>query len=99
MTLTLNDYYVMQSQMTTDGGSIEYEKDGNLLFFDYEVEVEGYTEDDYTCGYGNGTGAYICTDANVKISEVHCYNSEGEEIESNFDENKLARMFEHDLIN
>ena len=97
MILTNSDYYEMLSSMKSGGGCLEFEKDGELLTFDYDVEVEGYTEDDAQCGYGNGTGAYIVTGADVTISNVYCSN-EDNETDNNFNENLLCKMFEDELL-
>lgn len=98
MKLTENDYYGIIAQMDDKSGSVEYDKDGETLYFDYETDVDGYVEDDFYCGYGNGTGAKITTSATVSISEMGCCNSDGEETDCNFDEYKLAKMFECELM-
>ena len=32
------------------------------------IYVDGYVEDDYTCGYMNGTGAFVVTSVSVSLS-------------------------------
>lgn len=98
MRLSKNDYYEIEALMSHEGGFVEYEKDGETLCFDYDVDVEGYTEDDFNCGYGNGTGAFIPTGATVRISNVACYNAYGENVSCDFDENEMAKMYECELM-
>ena len=42
------------------------------------IELDGYTEDDYHCGYMNGTGAWVEThrDASVTIKVIDEYGNE-----------------------
>lgn len=47
MKLTANDYYSISEQITEGNGSVEYSKNGETLFFDYTLNVDGYMEDDY----------------------------------------------------
>lgn len=98
MKLTEKDYDKMYSKMNPEGGYVEYEKDGETLCFDYDVETEGYDEDDYHCGYGNGTGAFVITSADVNIHDVDCYNEEGDDVDCDFDESKLEDRLEYDLV-
>lgn len=42
MKLTENDYYSISEQITEDNGSVEYSKNGETLFFDYTLSVDGY---------------------------------------------------------
>ena len=98
MKFTKSDYYEIVALMNHEGGFVEYEKDGETLCFDYDVDVEGYTEDDFNCGYGNGTGAFIPTDATVSITNAVCCNSNGEEVNCDFDENKMIKMYEQELM-
>ena len=94
MILSENDYNAIIAMMDDECGSVEYEKDGELLCFDYDVEINGYREDDYF----NGTGAWVTTDACVGVINVHCYDEDGEEVdECNFDEYHLCEMLEKEL--
>lgn len=34
---------------------------------DCSIDIDGYDEDDFHCGYGNGTGAYVVTDVCVSL--------------------------------
>lgn len=46
------------------------------------IRTFGYTEDDYHCGYENGTGALITTSADVCLSfNVTTYDDDGNETE------------------
>lgn len=46
------------------------------------LETDGYIEDDYHCGYQNGTGAYVETYRNASIElTATMYDEDGEEIE------------------
>lgn len=65
MKLTANDYYSISEQITEDNGSVEYSKNGETLFFDYTLNVDGYMEDDYF----NGTGAFIETSKELNVQD------------------------------
>lgn len=99
MILEKKDYYEIAALMNREGGEVEYEKEKETLYFDYDVDVDGYVEDDYYCGYGNGTGAWVTTDVTVKIANIECCNSDGKDVDCNFDENKMANIYEHELMN
>jgi len=88
MTLTNNDYSEISSMIEEGKGTIEYEKDGEILCIEYTYEVEGYVEDDYF----NGTGAFVETSVDFNINEVECYNEDGEDTDTNFDEYTLYKM-------
>ena len=94
MTLTKNDYYEIAALMNDGGGSAEYEKEGETLYFEYSLDVDGYEEN----GYYDGTGAYIVRDAACIIENVECYGEDGERTECNLDEALLEKMVEKDLI-
>ena len=75
--------------MVEEGGKyIDFEKDGETLSIEYSYDVDGYVEDDYY----NGTGAFVKTSVDFSIDSVECYNEDGEDTESNFDEDTLYRM-------
>lgn len=94
MTLTKNDYYEIAALMNDGGGSVEYEKEGETLYFEYSLDVDGYEEN----GYYDGTGAYIVRDAACTIDGVECYGEDGERTECNLDEALLEKIVEKDLI-
>lgn len=47
MILTTSDYIAIASQIEEGKGSVEFEKDNEILCFDYSYEIEGCAEDDY----------------------------------------------------
>ena len=88
MNLTASDYMDIASQIEVGKGSIEFEKESEILFFDYSYEIEGYVEDDYF----NGTGAFIETSSSLYIEGVESFNEDGEETSNDFSESELERM-------
>lgn len=88
MILTTSDYMTIASQIEEGKGSVEFEKENEILFFDYSYEIEGYVEDDYF----NGTGAFIRTSSSLCIENVESYNEDGEETSNNFNESELDTM-------
>ena len=88
MKLTTSDYMNIASQIEVGNGSIEYEKENEILFFDYSYEIEGYVEDDYF----NGTGAFVETSSSLYIEGVESFNEDGEETSNNFNESELEKM-------
>lgn len=88
MILTTSDYMTIASQIEEGKGSVEFEKENEILFFDYSYEIEGYVEDDYF----NGTGAFIRTSSSLYIENVESYNVDGEETSNNFNESELDKM-------
>ena len=88
MTLTENDYYSISEQITEGNGSVEYSKDGETLFLDYSLQIDGYTEDDYF----NGTGAFIETDKTLIVQAVESYTEDGEPTANDFKENELYKL-------
>lgn len=87
MKLLNNDYLILAAAVNDESGFVEYEKDGEVLSFDYTMEVEGYEEDDYF----NGTGAWVTTDVILEIENVACCDEEGEEVPFDFDYEKLNK--------
>ena len=55
------------------------------------IYVDGYVEDDYTCGYMNGTGAFVVTSVSVSLN-ISVYDENDEEIE--FDKYELENAIE-----
>ena len=88
MTLTNTDYSEISSMIEEGNGTIEYEKDGEILFIDYTYDVEGYVENDYF----NGTGAFVVTSVDFNVNDAECYDEDGEEKDTDFDEYKLYKM-------
>lgn len=61
------------------------EKDGLFLCFDYTYTIEGYRENDYF----NGTGGFVETSRNLEIYKVGAYDEYSNEVDTDFDQNKL----------
>lgn len=88
MTLTATDYREIAEMLTEGNNSIEYTKDGEIIFIDCTIEEEGYFEDDYF----NGTGAWICTDKTINVESAISYNEDGDEETTNdFSEWELSK--------
>ena len=88
MTLTTSDYMTIASQIEEGKGSVEFEKDNEILFFDYSYEIEGYVEDDYF----NGTGAFVETSSLLYIENVESVNEDGDETTNDFCESELEKF-------
>lgn len=88
MTLTTSDYMTIASQIEEGKGSVEFEKDNEILFFDYSYEIEGYVEDDYF----NGTGAFVETSSSLYIENVESVNEDGDETTNDFCESELEKF-------
>lgn len=76
------------SQIEEGKGSVEFEKENEILCFNYSYEIEGYVEDDYF----NGTGAFVETSSSLYIEGVESFNEDGEETSNNFNESELDKM-------
>lgn len=87
MTLTANDYFSISEQITEGTGTVYFEKDGETLTFDYCLQVDGYTEDDYF----SGTGAFIETDKALSVDNVESYTEDGEPTANDFDADELQQ--------
>ena len=74
----------MASRITEGEGCIDIERSGELLVFDYNLIVDGYNERE--------TNAIIVTDVELYIENICCVNEFGDEVPSNFDENRLVDM-------
>lgn len=94
MTLTKSDYWSIAEQIEVGKGTIEFEKDGEIICIEYEADEEGYIEDDFLCGYMNGTGAYIVTSRSLYITSADSYNEEGGETENDFDGWELEKHYQ-----
>lgn len=88
MILTTSDYIAIASQIEEGKGSVEFEKDNEILCFDYSYEIEGYVEDDYF----NGTGAFIETSSLLYIENVESVNEDGDETTNDFCESELEKF-------
>lgn len=88
MTLTTSDYISIASQIEEGKGSVEFEKENEILCFDYSYEIEGYVEDDYF----NGTGAFIETSSSLYIENVESVNEDGDETTNDFCESELEKF-------
>ena len=44
------------------------------------ISVDGYVEDDFHCGYMNGTGAFVVTSVSVSLS-ISVYDENDEEVD------------------
>lgn len=53
--------------------------DGTMAHVCGTAEYDGYIEDDYRCGFGNGTGAFIPTSARCNLS-IEAYDANDDEI-------------------
>lgn len=85
MVLDNKDYKKIAEQIYEEENYVEYEKDGETIFIDCTLNVEGYREDDYF----NGTGAFIPTSADFVINSVESYDDDGESTENDFDASTL----------
>ena len=94
MKLTSNDYQELATQIEVGKGTIEFEKDGEILIIDYQAEEDGYVEDDYHCGYMNGTGAYVVTSRSLSILSVESFDEDGEDTENDFNDTLLEKEYE-----
>ena len=96
MTLTREDYQNIYNLITSAGGKgecqMEYEKENEILSIEYTYEEEGYVEDDFHCGYMNGTGAWICTYRSLVVDSYQSYNEDGDETENDFNPANLERQ-------
>ncbi len=82
---------------------IEVELENNTFAYACgSIETESYQEDDFHCGYGNGTGAWVTTYASVCISnlELCAYNDDGDEIscELEIHESEIEKYCEQQLL-
>lgn len=93
MKLTKSDYQSILDQIEVGTGTIEFEKDGETLIIEYQAEEEGYVEDDFHCGYMNGTGAYIVTSRSLCVTSADSFDEEGEDTENDFSEDLLEEYY------
>lgn len=93
MKLTKSDYQSILDQIEVGTGTIEFEKDGETLIIEYQAEEEGYVEDDFHCGYMNGTGAYIVTSRSLCVTSADSFDEDGEDTENDFSEDLLEEYY------
>jgi len=93
MKLTKSDYQSILDQIEVGTGTIEFEKDGETLIIEYQAEEEGYVEDDFHCGYMNGTGAYIVTSRSLCVTSADSFDEDGEDTENDFSEDLLEKYY------
>ena len=84
--ISQTDYLKIAAQINENGSTIEYEKDGLFLYFDYTYTIEGYRENDYF----NGTGGFVETSRNLEIYNVGAYDEYSNEVDTDFDQDELA---------
>ena len=56
------------------------------------VEIDGYIEDDYHCGYMNGTGAWIETYRAASV-DLTAYDEDGNEYEVDKESNNIIDKY------
>ena len=84
--IELTYYLKIATQISENSSTIEYEKDGLFLYFDYTYTIEGYRENDYF----NGTGGFVETSRNLEIYNVGAYDEYSNEVDTDFDQDELA---------
>ena len=68
--MTALDYEIARKILDDGIGDInlEIEKDNLFITVKGSITITGYLEDDDRCGYGNGTGYFVTTDANINLN-------------------------------
>lgn len=95
--LTNSDYQAIANMIASsqeyDEQTSEIVESNNMLFeVHFKKSVQGYVEDDYY----NGTGAWVCTSADVSLYDIICLD-EGIEVSYNSREiEDLAEMYIED---
>ena len=56
------------------------------------IEIDGYIEDDYHCGYMNGTGAWIETNRAASV-DLTAYDEDGNEYEIDNESNNIIDKY------
>lgn len=84
---------ILNSNLKGDYCRLTINVDGVDIDVDYELSVDGYFEDDYT----NGTGAWICTNADCKINTIKL--SDNENIDIDVNKEYIEREVEEYLTN
>lgn len=88
MNLTDNDYQELVDQIYEGGEMACLDGDECLEVF-YDYEEEGYEENNFNLGCGNGTGAWVTTAVNLCVNRWSCTDEYGNETDCDFDECKL----------
>lgn len=88
MNLTDNNYQELADQIH-EGGELACIDGDECLEVYYDYEEESYQENDFNCGYGNGTGAWVTTAVNLCVNKWSCTDEDGNETDCDFDECKL----------
>jgi hypothetical protein len=84
MTLTNNDYFELASMIKEGYNTIEYTKDGEILFLECNCKVSGYREDD--------TNACITTNIEICVESAESYLEDSDKTDNNFNEYALDDM-------
>lgn len=69
--------------------------DGTMAHVRGTAEYDGYIEDDYRCGYGNGTGAFVPTSASCDLYIEVCDKDKNEIA---VDTSAIEEQVEHNLM-
>lgn len=88
MNLTDNDYQELAEQIY-EGGELACIEGDEYLEVHYDYDEESYQENDFYCGYSNGTGAWVTTAVNLCVNRWSCTDEDGKETDCDFDECKL----------
>lgn len=56
------------------------------------IEIDGYVEDDYHCGYQNGTGAWVETYRAASV-DLTAYDEDGNEYEIDKESNTIIEKY------
>ena len=56
------------------------------------IEIDGYVEDDYHCGYMNGTGAWVETYRAASV-DLTAYDEDGNEYEIDKESNTIIEKY------
>lgn len=70
------------------------DREGNTIIVRGEYEKDEYQEDDYF----NGTGAWVCRNAEVDITEFDYYNKDYEDVELSYGIFELQEAIENELM-
>lgn len=86
------DYEALADLMESTKGHVEYEEDGRLVAFDYEIDLDGY---EVYGGYIYPT-EYVTTRVGVTVSNAFAYDGE-DEITPVIDETELSKEIESQI--
>ena len=87
MELTSNDYRAISEMISEGKNSLEYKKGDETISIEYNLDIEGYEENDYY----NGTGAFVETSKNLYVENVESWNEEGDDTSNDFNEDELLK--------